>query len=614
MIQSQNTIGLSSPFRRILSHPCLTLLKKIILKTQNLKQTCRAGVKQMKKMLSMLFFVATFFFMSVVTPNTQVFANEMSAIEYEIELLRDGSGIITEYREMYLTRDTEIYIILDHLEGSEVIDFHVSDFGEPLNYEPDWNIDASREEKAGKYGIVETSNGYELCWGIGEYGEHEYMVTYTITDLVRQLKDGQSMNWQFFDGANNINPEEVGVRIFGPDPFTVDDTLIWGFGFEGEIYLEDGELVGWSESSLGASNYITILMQFLNEPFNPDLALDQTLAEQSEKALSGSQYSEYDDSPNNLGLILGLLFSSIGIAIAIFVTVFSVKWNRVRKRENALVTGKKREDMNEGLYYRDIPYKDAPITDIAFLLQEISRGKLGNYFSAYMLKWLNENRIRAKKEETGRIFKKETTTIIFDPDQTFDSGFENRFWDLITSASDSEGILRDSDMQKWAQKNYKDIQKIDQELNKQSKESLEREGYIEEVEVVVMAKIKTDIVRSTQAGERLFNHIVQFKNYLSDFSLLSEREMKEVALWDDLLIWASLYGIAEQVAEQLQKFYPKYYDEAHISYADVYLLHAFSTSMSSGYNAGRGAASGGGGSTSIGGGGGSFGGGGGGSR
>src|SRR5690625_5714561 len=123
-------------------------------------------------MLSILFSVATFCVMSVVTPNTLVLSNEMSAIEYEIELLRDGSGIITEYREMYLTRDTEIYIILDHLEGSEVIDFHVSDFGEPLNYKPEWNIDASREEKAGKYGSVGRSNDNELCLGIIEYGEN----------------------------------------------------------------------------------------------------------------------------------------------------------------------------------------------------------------------------------------------------------------------------------------------------------------------------------------------------------------------------------------------------------------------------------------------------------
>src|SRR5690625_7324286 len=114
--------------------------------------------------------------------------------------------------------------------------------------------------------------------GIVQYGKHEYMVTYTITDLVRKLKDGQSMNWQFFDGANNINQEEVGVRIFGPDPFTVDDTLIWGFGFAGEIYLEDGVLVGWSERSLGASIYITILMKFLSELLLSVFTTDHLLA------------------------------------------------------------------------------------------------------------------------------------------------------------------------------------------------------------------------------------------------------------------------------------------------------------------------------------------------
>lgn len=154
----------------------------------------------------------------------RVYANEMSSIAYDVELQADGSGIITETRKMYLTEDTEIYITFDRLSGSEVTDFHVSDFGEPLEEESDWDVSASREEKAGKYGIVETSDGVELCWGIGDYGEHEYTVTYTMTNMVRQLEDGQGMNWQFFNGKGNIPPEEVTIRIAGPQSFDQDNT------------------------------------------------------------------------------------------------------------------------------------------------------------------------------------------------------------------------------------------------------------------------------------------------------------------------------------------------------------------------------------------------------
>lgn len=566
----------------------------------------------MKKRLAIIIFGLVALITISLLPSSPVYANEMSSIEFDIELQRDGSGIITETRRMNLTRDTEIYIILENLQGSEVTDFHVSDFGEPLTYESDWDISASHEEKAGKYGIVETWDGVELAWGIGEYGDHEYTITYTISDMVRQLEDGQGMNWKLFDEKNTINPGSARVSISGPEFFTTDDTLIWGFGFDGEVYLEDGKLTSWSNGSLSGSNHVTILMQFLTEPFNLKLSLDQTLSEQQEIAKKGSSYT---DSPSSDGgwmvlLLVGLIIVPVFVGLTI---IFIVAGRKVQ-RENPLVVGQKRIKMNEDQYYRDIPYEAGPMTDVAYLLQKVNTGKLADYFNAFMLKWLKEERLSVSTEETGRFFKKEQTLIKFDPNQSFESEFEQQFWEIITSSTDSDGILYDDELKKSARKQYKDLLKMEKDLKSKSDQHLIDEGYLEDYNIKVLWGITHRIVKGTERGEALFNQLVQFKNYLADFSLLSEREMKEVALWDDLLIWASLYGIADQVAEQLEKFYPDYYEQTHISYTDVYMLHLFSRNMGSGYSSAANASSGGGGSTSVGGGGGSFGGGGGGSR
>lgn len=543
----------------------------------------------------------------------RVYANEMSSIAYDVELQADGSGIITETRKMYLTEDTEIYITFDRLSGSEVTDFHVSDFGEPLEEESDWDVSASREEKAGKYGIVETSDGVELCWGIGDYGEHEYTVTYTMTNMVRQLEDGQGMNWQFFNGKGNIPPEEVTIRIAGPQSFDQDNTLIWGFGFDGEVYLEDGELTGWSNTALSDSNYITILMQFPDQPFKPSLSLDQTLSEQEEKAKEGSSYNDKssdDELTSFLGIIALFIFASI------FTTIFTMMRARAIKREHPLVTGKQREKINEDQYYRDIPYQEGPITDVAYFLQEVGSGNIEDYFNAFMLKWLKEGRISVTTEIRGRLIKKETTLIKLEKSKpkSFDTDVETRIWDVITSAADNEGVLDEDQLKKHAKTNYDDIQNIEEDLPVHSKKLLLKEGYLEEGEARFLFTFTAKVIKGTDRGEALFNQIVQFRNYLTDFSLLDEREIKEVALWDDLFVWASLYGIAEKVAKQLEKIYPNYFEEAGISYSDIYLMHIYSKNMSSGYKSGSSASSGAGGSTSIGGGGGSFGGGGGGSR
>ena len=60
-----------------------------------------------------------------------------------------------------------------------------------------WNKDLSRSEKEGRCGIVETGNGYELCWGIGESGQRTYITSYTITGLVRGYPDADALRHVF---------------------------------------------------------------------------------------------------------------------------------------------------------------------------------------------------------------------------------------------------------------------------------------------------------------------------------------------------------------------------------------------------------------------------------
>ena len=51
-------------------------------------------------------------------------------------------------------------------------------------------------------------------------------------------------------------------------------------------------------------------------------------------------------------------------------------------------------------------------------------------------------------------------------------------------------------------------------------------------------------------------HLLQFKNYLEDFTLSNERQAIEVKLWRTYLVYAQLFGIADKVAENFRKLYP----------------------------------------------------------
>ena len=120
----------------------------------------------------------------------------------------------------------------------------------------------------------------------------------------------------------------------------------------------------------------------------------------------------------------------------------------------------------------------------------------------------------------------------------------------------------------------------------------------------------------TGTGKDAVRSVFGFKNYLMEYTIIDERAVQEVELWDDYLILATAYGIGDEVLKELKELYPNYaFTGDYDPMLDVYLIHRMSTSFAhssySSYTAQTQAtrSSGGGGSSSFGGGGGFSGGG-----
>ena len=111
------------------------------------------------------------------------------------------------------------------------------------------------------------------------------------------------------------------------------------------------------------------------------------------------------------------------------------------------------------------------------------------------------------------------------------------------------------------------------------------------------------------------------KKYLEEFSNMDTKEVMEVRLWDEYLIFAYLFGIADKVAKQFKNMYPEVIEQMqsqNFDYDALIFVNNISMRSVSAATSARSAAesysSGGGGFSSGGGGGGSFGGGGAGGR
>ena len=187
---------------------------------------------------------------------------------------------------------------------------------------------------------------------------------------------------------------------------------------------------------------------------------------------------------------------------------------------------------------------------------------------------------------------------------SFDSVEEDLFrWARIASGGNL--VLEKGEFEKWSKKNYQKLMDWPNRASRAGKDWFRDHGYF-----VRSGECNTD-------GRKEACHLIEFQNFLKDFTISDQREAVEVKLWKDYLVYAQLFGIADKVAKQFKKLYPAEFQElAQQTGMDVNTLNRtilWSNSMSNRAFtqavAKAGSVSGTGGHTSFGGGGGSFGGG-----
>ena len=110
-------------------------------------------------------------------------------VDINMTIIRNGNVVVHERWDVD-TGDgiTEWYLVRDNLGDIEINRFSVYDVdNDKLEDIGEWDVNRSREEKSGKYGIVHKPDGVELCWGVGEYGDHVYHAIYVMTRAVKSL-------------------------------------------------------------------------------------------------------------------------------------------------------------------------------------------------------------------------------------------------------------------------------------------------------------------------------------------------------------------------------------------------------------------------------------------
>lgn len=582
----------------------------------------------MRKFLQFIMTAIIFLFIMPIGYVVSAQENKIKDIHIDVELHEDGSATIRENRETEMYEDTELYIQLNNLQDSELLDFQVEGFTE----EPDWDIDASFEDKAYHYGLIDVDDGYELAWGISDYGLQEYNVTYSLSNMVRELEDGQALFWNF-DTFLSHPTDKMTLEVHTPFPLDEEILDFYGFGFEGPIDIVDGHLE-WTGYGLTDSNDVIVLTQFPSGTFNTRSTVDMTLAEQKEMATEGSSYNDEEPMPTWLIVLLSGM-GIMGVGIAGGSAAYGLKTRKKRKENNHFYSTEW-ISKNKGKTSQNPPKLNGDIGDYAYLLKRVvlDGGGFANYFFAYLLIWSFEDRLQIETDEkdrfllgpktTGQIqiknFKEELKINQLSFDEYVDlfeigeSTLEEVIWGILLEIADQDGFIEGEDVTDWSEDNAESVNDLVQLLDEVSLDWLDQNDYMTLKEEKVYG-MSVDIESLTEKGKKTVNEIIQFDNFIKKIDELSLTDFEN---WQELIVWAALFGKAEEVVKYLEEFEPStwaYLEETYpYVYGRYYGWHYMYISNTTGMQSAGYSSTGGGGFSSGGGGAGAGGGGGGGSR
>lgn len=480
-----------------------------------------------------------------LTASAAVWAQEINSVDVTATVAADGSAHITQVWDAEVSSGTEWYIPIGNLGPMEIKNLQVSENGRAYISEgTSWDVHRTLAQKEGRCGIVEKSNGVELCWGQGSYGRHVWNAQFDALGLVQSLEDYDGFNFMFVNpGIGPISRANVTIEnATGGPEWTSENVKVWAFGFEGNIEVRDGKIFCHSSSPMSKDGKVIILARFDKGLMSPAVSRDYAFEKLQKKAFKGSDYTDDDDA----GAIIGIIIFAIGVLFGLGLIIWLIV---------AYATGRVYAKRIYGVHKIDGWWREAPEDGNLFasyyILEKGDRFTAGqgwphgkDLVGACFLKWVLEKKaIPVKADDRGKRYN-----LQLEPGAMFSDASEGDLFQMVLEASGENMILETGEFERWSKRKYERIMDWPGRAAESGKQYLISKG-----------RLDWD-GHSTEEGKEQACRVIQFKNFLKDFTLNDERGVPEVALWKDYLVFAQLYGIADQVAKQLKKLYPADFD------------------------------------------------------
>ena len=468
-------------------------------------------------------------------------------LDIQITLLSKGGIVVCETWDINTGDDiTEWYLVRKNLGDIKIRNFAVIDEkGVRFQDDGEWDVNRTLEEKAGRSGIVHKNDGVELCWGVGSHGDHVFRAIYGMTNAIKSLNDYDMLHLQVVSPGLSSPPEHVKVTIDAKElQLDTLNTRAWGFGFGGRTSFEDGKVVFESIEPLKKSHSVIVLLRLDKGYFESESVQDRDFQDVLDIAMEGADFGDKkEEEEEDDGIASGIaMFFTILIMVLLFRKPIRAMLGKKSKREIKKVTGiRNLKDVN---WFRDIPL-EGNLDAAHIVLEDLgASGKKNNLALAEILRLVHGGYLKASREMEGPV---KLTFTDKDPETLDKSARE--FYDLLKEAAGTDGVLEDKEFSNWARAHDLEVYGWSSESRTRSIQFLKRKDWRKYGDY-------------SPEGQEQARHLAGLRKYLEDFTLVNERETVDAMLWKEYLVYAGLFGLADNVAQQLKDIDPALFAQA----------------------------------------------------
>ena len=548
----------------------------------------------------------------------------MNKLDYNVALNEDGSMNVVETWNVYVKNtgtlfkdfyNTNKYPISDISVKNLKTNEQLEDLGHEEYHVPE-----------GKYYAEEIKNNVvEVAFGTGKkksFGNVKFQVSYKIDNVINSYEDCQEFYWKFLDKSNGMMCKNITGTITLPrDLNNLENLLVWGHGnINGRIDKSETNKVKFKIKNFSAGNMLEIRVVTKEKMFNVD-GKQFTMLNGIQKEETRWASKTNDNIKENRIILIIILLIEVIILLFIFKdikTYFNINksGNKIEKRNLEYFRDIPREETStpgEGafLYYFDnnFNWTDGKQSDVlaANILNLCLKGYIS--FEKTLEDKIYISIIKDKddlKEDEKEIYnlikdaigKKESIEVKELQDfakKDYDK-YSTHVKSMVKHIKEnlySEDII-DKKQEKLYNKTYSPTPTIFAGIFMaiivfilMSLLPIINVGYLAAfgisirnslleiililVPIIAMLivleqnrkKARGNVYKLTQKGEDEQAEWKGLSKYLKHYSLLNERGVFDIIIWEKYLVYATAFGISEKVIEELHASYPYVFTEEY---------------------------------------------------